>query len=223
MNSNETKAPAAADDPGPPSRNDPEFTLPLAPRGQAAAAVASHRVHPDDALELRRVCIECAQEVFDIYRCAIELHDEDATTNLTCTGPVAAIIGFGGEELRGTLTIVAPFRLFQSSYPSVLPDTAEAAVDVLDWAGEFANQLLGQVKRRLLARSVELIASIPRVMLGNEFRVPSAKRSQVCELRFRATGEPIGIWVDAIANRETPVLAGKAEAQPDNQGDMLLF
>jgi hypothetical protein len=209
MNSNETKAPSTADDPGPPSRNDPEFTLPLAPRGQPAAGVTSHRVHPDDALELRRVCIECAQEVFDIYRCAIELHDEDATTNLTCTAPVAAIIGFGGEQLRGTLTIVAPFRLFQSSYPSVLPDTAEAAVDVLDWAGEFANQLLGQVKRRLLGGGVELIASIPRVMLGNE---------------FRATGEPVGIWVDAIANGETPVLAGKIEAQPDNQGEeMLLF
>jgi Chemotaxis phosphatase CheX len=223
MKIDESKATWAADEQGPPSRSDPEFTLPLAARGQKGGGVGSYRVHADDAIALRKVCIECAQEVFDIYRFAIEPSEDDALTNPISRAPLAAIIGFGGDVFRGTLTIVAPFRLFQSWYPSHLPDTAEAGVDVLDWAGEFVNQLLGRVKRRLFGRGVVLVASLPRVMLGNEFRVPSSNRSHVCELRFCSAGEPVGLWLDAIANQETPVLAGTGESPPDDQGDMLLF
>jgi chemotaxis protein CheX len=118
---------------------------------------------------------------------------------------------------------VAPFHVVRQSYPTQLKNAPEAGVDVFDWAGELANQLLGRIKNRIAARGVDLITSTPKVMLAQHFQMASSIRGAICELRFRAGKEPIGIWIDVIASSNDQLFVGPPKAVCAAEGELMLF
>ncbi len=84
----------------------------------------------------RRLLFTAATELFAHY--GIELKDESAWTPVLGTGDlVAASIYFGGDQIRGGLTVCAPRSLLSRATPT--PQQSSLS----DFAREMANQILG--------------------------------------------------------------------------------
>src|SRR5262245_21945203 len=99
----------------------------------------------------------------------------------------AAVIGFTGEALRGTL-LLAPEC-------AVLERTQQVAGSSnRDWVGELANQLLGRVKNHLLRYGVEIHVTIPLVLRGERI-APSARGEIVPHVYDAAPGD-VRVWFD---------------------------
>src|SRR5438105_11537361 len=111
-----------------------------------------------DVAELREIVVGCAKDTFSMVNVDLVVDTEPPSHELPCPSPLAVFIGFAGRLLRGSLTLVAPFSLLQTTYPFALRAEPEAELDVLDWSGELANQLLGRISNRLAARGIELFA-----------------------------------------------------------------
>ena len=78
-----------------------------------------------------------------------------------------AVIGFGGETLRGSLVLDLPGPVLSRTHPR----HSEHAPDLEDWAGELANLLLGRIKARLLPFDVVIQLSTPLVVTGRGTRI----------------------------------------------------
>jgi len=68
-----------------------------------------------------------------------------------------AVIGFGGETVRGSISFEVPWRVLSASHPtkSLLAD------DLVDWVGELSNLVVGTLKTRLRGNSVTIQPGIP--------------------------------------------------------------
>ena len=73
-----------------------------------------------------------------------------------------AVIGFGGETLRGTLVLDLPAAVLTRTHPR----HSQVEADLEDWAGELANLLLGRIKARLLPYDAVIQLSTPLVVSG---------------------------------------------------------
>jgi hypothetical protein len=172
---------------------------------------------------LRRILIGCCHEAFEAMRVDLSLV-ESASGEFTCTAPVAAFVGVVGTGLRGTITIVGPFPLMCALYPLALKSDAEAALDVLDWTGEIANQVAGSFSNRLAADGIEAYPSTPKVFLTERLSSISLSRGSLCELRFEAPLGTIGIWLDAATTNEAELFPASRPDEPNvKTGKLILF
>ncbi len=89
-----------------------------------------------------------------------------------------AVIGFGGDEVRGSVTLEVPWRVLQATHPS----RSAVPEDLTDWVGELANVVIGSVKRRLRARNVKIQPGLP--MSFTPRPTESAVMSS-CNLQYR--------------------------------------
>ncbi|HVJ93653.1 MAG TPA: chemotaxis protein CheX [Labilithrix sp.] len=150
-----------------------------------------------DITNLTNILIESCREASDLL--GLELSRVEPKEEFACHAPVAAVVGICGEGLRATVTTVAPYSFMCETYPLELKKGADAALDVLDWTGEIANQIVGMVTNRLASTGVEAYASIPKVILTEHLSNVSLARGSLCELRFVAKAGCMGIWLDAVS------------------------
>jgi CheY-specific phosphatase CheX len=73
-----------------------------------------------------------------------------------------AVIGFGGETLRGSLVLDLPPAVLTRTHPR----NSQHEPDLEDWSGEVANLLLGRIKARLLPYDAVIQLSTPLVVTG---------------------------------------------------------
>jgi chemotaxis protein CheX len=181
-------------------------------------------MRPDDVNQLRSIVIDCAKEVFATCHIELSLKERPELDKLPSSS-LAAFIGFAGAQLRGSLTVVAPFSLMRTAYPLLLKNEPEAGLDVIDWAGELANQLLGRIENRLAGRRIELLAGTPKVLLGEHLSVPRPPRNSVCDLRFDSVGgEELCIWFDASVREDIDLFGRQSADNPcAAEGDLVLF
>jgi len=192
--------------------------------GSTTGETRGSRLRPTDAAQLREVVAACTKDVFAMVNVELAIDTEPERDQIPCPSLLAVFIGFGGRMLRGSLTLVAPFSLLKTTYPFPLKAEPEAGLDVLDWSGELANQLIGRISNRLANRGIELLASTPKVLLAEHLRVSSLPRNCVCELRFRAGDASVGLWFDGLAADDAN-LFGSAEIPTSSakEGDVLVF
>ena len=76
---------------------------------------------------------------------------------------LAAVIGFAGTQMRGKSVVTYDLGLAMAT-------CAECgdSVNVLDWTGEVANQLLGRIKNKLLAHDVSIDLRTPVALSGEK-------------------------------------------------------
>jgi CheY-specific phosphatase CheX len=89
-----------------------------------------------------------------------------------------AVIGFGGEAVRGCVSFEVPWRVLQQTHPT----RSSTTVDLADWVGELANLTLGTLKTKLRARAVPIQLGLPTT-----FTVPDTHRGAMspAQLQFR--------------------------------------
>ena len=177
---------------------------------------------PSEAIELNEIVVAAARHV--LPDCGIPLgellQNADDTAEVK---QLVAFMGFTGDVLRGTLAMVVPIELMRRAYPLAFRDNVRWEFEVFDWAGEVANRLLGRIKLGLGARSVDIEASTPRVMLGEQLHVTRSTRGTVCSACFATSGTPMRVWFDAISPEGQSVFGPASAAGGQPEGDVLLF
>jgi hypothetical protein len=112
---------------------------------------------------------------------------------------LAAFIGFGSDALRGTLTLTAPLSVVRAAYP--VPHEGEVALaDVLDWAGEVVNLLLGRFTNKLSRRGLTLSASTPKTARALSLAIGSPRRLRLWSLVFSSGAQEARVHLDALAS-----------------------
>jgi CheY-specific phosphatase CheX len=144
-------------------------------------------------------------------------------TNDVIDDAVVSFIGFMGEHLRGSLMVIAPMALILRSHPLRSRGAVQEAA-AQDWAGELANQILGNLQGRLGPLGVILMLSTPTSARGDRVRAREERSEAFRRLQFVAEPDRLVVLFDAIAlDGATLTLdeANAAEKQVDME--MLLF
>jgi CheY-specific phosphatase CheX len=154
-------------------------------------------VESDDARELTLVVLDAARHVLTSY--GLSVSDPTAPCEGLDPAQIAAVIGFNGETLRGTMAIIAPPDLIRCTCPPLQATPEVDEGEIFDWAGELLNMMLGRVKVGLSARGVDIDSSTPRVMMASQLKVRRAAEQTVCSACLGVGLSRLTLWFDAVA------------------------
>jgi CheY-specific phosphatase CheX len=121
-----------------------------------------------------------------------------------------AIIGFSGEEIRGSLAVGSSSGLLAASNPT-------PGGQPRDWVAELANQLMGHVKSGLRGHAVEVFISMPIVLRGQRLalEVRGSSKPQVFTSTSAIGYLDLALWVEVettpdfkMTSEEDPKLSG---------------
>ena len=153
-------------------------------------------------------CVDqCTTELFAAYGVELGASGRDHTADIG----YAAVIGFTGESLRGTL-LLAPARSI------VERSQASAGISDRDWVGELANQLLGRIKNALLRYGAEIFVTTPLVLRGEH--IAPSPRGGLKPHVF----DGVSVWFDAdIINGVELVEGAGGDDVAAAEGEAFLF
>ena len=123
----------------------------------------------------------------------------------------SGVMGFVGESMRGTCLLAARAATVVAAAP--------ADARPRDWVGELANQLVGRLKSKLLARNVSIAMTTPVVLSG--VRIEPLPRTSIEPAVFDTATGKVLIWLEVEVDRafrldtERPIAA--------TEGDLLVF
>jgi hypothetical protein len=140
-----------------------------------------------------------------------------------------ASLAFSGATMRGMLVLAATFDFLASCRPR---DTrrhgfsSASAGDWLyirDWSKELANQLLGRIKRHLVARGLTFDIATPNALTGDAASA-FIRRQTVEPTRFVSGPSPVTVWLEIdMTPHASATLATKAAEALPKEGDVILF
>lgn len=124
------------------------------------------------------------------------------------TSEITSVVGFKSEQLRGGLALVAPLSLVVATLP-VVPSPTRLESQLLDWSGEMTNQLLGRLKNKLAALSIDFDIGSPASFRAFKVRFgPANDCTKFCALSVAAIGalvcvdyEDSGLAIASMASR----------------------
>ena len=186
-----------------------------------AAESAALKVEDEEALRaiLARTCLDM------LAACGVTATPADPTPSLAVVEHhIAGFVGFTGR-VRGSLVIAASSALFRRTYP-LGPEAGLKAPtgDVLDWAGEMANQTLGRIKRRFCDRGVDFDTSSPAAIIGRHITGRSGSRQGVFELAFNVAAEIVSVCFEVIVPSSGVIFPTPARPIPCSaEGELVLF
>jgi CheY-specific phosphatase CheX len=126
-----------------------------------------------------------------------------------------AIIGFSGEDIRGSLAVAGSSTLLAASNP--MPGGPPR-----DWVAELANQLMGHVKSGLRGHSVQVYISMPIVLHGQRLalEVRGSAKPQIFTSHDGVGYLDLALWVEVettpdfrMTSEENPALSGVGGGQ----------
>jgi len=135
---------------------------------------------------------------------------------------MTSFCGFGGTDLRGSITILGSLPLFSRLHP--LPATVTPR-DLADWACEFVNQAVGRYRNRLLAYGVSLAPGVPQSALAENVRLSSHLRHLRPPLCFAIDGLVLETWLELSIRPGFTLIATPADekAAALKEGSTLFF
>lgn len=123
----------------------------------------------------------------------------------------SGVMGFVGEAVRGTCLLAAP----QGTVIAAAPRQASAR----DWVGELANQLVGRLKAKLMARGATIALSTPVVLRG--VKLSPLPRTDVEPVVFESTAGKVLVWLEVEI--EADFQLGEERALKASEGELLVF
>ena len=130
----------------------------------------------------------------------------EAATNLRSCG----IIGFSGDDMRGTLLLGAS--------AGALPGDGDTAHR--DWLAELTNQLLGRIKNQLLTYGITIYSSTPLVLRGDHL----APMGDGPPPHLYATADGvIAVWLDAEARPDLAFAEVADTSATVMEGEAMMF
>lgn len=132
-----------------------------------------------------------------------------------------AVVGFTGDNFRGSLGVSADWRLLQNFLKQLHPDKPEIPHGMmLDTLGEIANQVLGRLKNSLSSHGVDVTMTPPTVIRGLRIVIDGTRQGFFLRQDLDSPFGPLSAWLDA---KGTEDLVLKPTEQSTEEGEMLLF
>jgi CheY-specific phosphatase CheX len=133
-----------------------------------------------------QVVTSSCTSLFVDYALALEQIDPKKLTgrmNMTFCG----VIGFTGDQLRGTLVLATSDEALGRTLPS-------SGSSMREWIAELSNQLLGRIKNKLVAHNVMLHMSTPLVLRGE--LISPVSKTPLAPYTFACDAGAVCVWVD---------------------------
>lgn len=134
--------------------------------------------------ELQDMAALAAAELFGAY--GVHVGRSGAPWQETEEVLYSGVMGFIGDRIRGTCLLAAPAATILASAPE--PTMAR------DWTGELANQLVGRLKSKLLARGIVIAMTTPVVLSG--VKLQPLPRSSVAPSVFETSSGRALVWLE---------------------------
>lgn len=123
----------------------------------------------------------------------------------------SGVMSFVGDSVRGTCLLAAP----QGTVIAAAPRQASAR----DWVGELANQLVGRLKAKLMARGATIALSTPVVLRG--VRLSPLPRTDVEPVVFQSPAGKVLVWLEVEV--EADFQLGEERRPSVSEGELLVF
>jgi CheY-specific phosphatase CheX len=178
-------------------------------------------VEPSEAIELSDVVVNSVRHILEAY--GVEVTEPMVPVGEPDPKQIVALIGFVGDALRGSLTLIAPVECIRRTYPPGM-EKPSREYELLDWAGELANLVLGRIKVALSSRGVDIDSSTPRVLMAGQLAGVRSTQHTVLSTSFSVADAQLRIWFDAVAPEGEPLF--RSAPCPDTsqpEGEVLLF
>ncbi len=160
---------------------------------------------------------EAVVSLFEAYQqCAIYV---EAPTVATAQ-PLVSVVGFTGDQLRGSMAIITTEEVVRATSTSTLCDEVQTS----DWLAELSNQLLGRFKNRIRRHGAVLNISTPVVMSGTELRLhPQLKTSDT--RYYETTAGPVSVILNVELDEQFTVRECSPSTAPNmiSEGELMLF
>jgi len=147
---------------------------------------------------------------YDVQLEPANSHDYEHAGDLN----LISVIGFGGNQIRGSLVLGATAEPIALSMPH--------GASARDWIGELANQLLGRVKTQLMRRGIEFHAVPPAVVSGEHLK-PVVSRATFKPILFATPHGVVCLWVELQVTGDVKLDVSLLESEIPDEGDVLLF
>lgn len=123
----------------------------------------------------------------------------------------SGVMGFVGDSVRGTCLLAAA----QGTVEAAAPKNAGAR----DWVGELANQLVGRLKAKLMARGATIALSTPVVLRG--VKLSPLPRTDVEPVVYQSPAGKVLVWLEVEV--EADFQLGEERALTASEGELLVF
>lgn len=171
----------------------------------------------DNQKQIEEIARTACVALFACYDLDLGANCEQGTST---EAQYVGVIGFTGDNMRGTLLIAMTDRTLAQS----LPETSEPRDSAnRDWISELSNQLLGRIKNSLLRRETAIYLSMPLVLRGEHL---SPLPRQFCQhICFNTPTGQIQIWVDTefADDYVLPTEDIEGGEEVPSEGEALLF
>ncbi len=166
---------------------------------------------------------ESTVELFENYNTPVQNHEWNSEEELEMG--FVGILGFTGDEVRGTLMISIPTDIVRSHCGIIGEDPIPRSI-ARDWTGELANQLLGRVKNKLFSYNATIFLSTPVTLTGQRIVfLSSDSQCAIGPLLFRYEDECVCLWFEYEVNEDH---VWEIDGCPDREehaaeGELLFF
>jgi hypothetical protein len=109
---------------------------------------------------------------------------------------LAAFVSFGNAELHGSLTLLAPSKLFSRLHP-VAHTTLPSDLD--DWACEMVNQVVGRFRNRLASYAVKVVFGVPHTVRAELLQFTSGHEPRQSLISFAVEDMVLDYWLELEA------------------------
>lgn len=174
-----------------------------------------------DSMEREVVVSTLESSVVEFFRAYGITCDKTESCAAAPGAEMGSIVGFRGKGLRGGLAFVAPTELVARLLP-VPKRPARGELQLRDWSAEIANQLVGRLKNKLSAHSIDFEIGTPVCFRGSSIRLSFLPEADGVTLDFNAGSDPVRVYLDCALAAD-----GSATSAPAprivTEGEVVLF
>jgi CheY-specific phosphatase CheX len=134
---------------------------------------------------------ESCKELFESIQVASRILDK--RTAGAAGRQIASVLGFNGWQIRGSLTVRSTVGFFEDTHPVAKTSHPVGQDGVVDWAGEFTNQLLGRFKNKMLAYGLDFQVGVPVTIYGENLVEASVGAEGVVSYQFRTSSNMVSV------------------------------
>jgi hypothetical protein len=201
-----------------PNRSNPLPAVEILPARSPVGGGVQPYVAP-----LRALLADCVTSLFAAY--GLEVIPANAPNpGAQSTNCHAAFIGFGGDQIRGALTMATALALLERTHPTS-GGAPLAECDAVDWCSELLNQLVGRFKNRLLRAGAAIELSVPQGIVADRLRLAQGSRGQLVVCAYTVDDFELLLCLDAHVDETLSFEARSADTTGDimGDGDVLFF
>jgi hypothetical protein len=171
-------------------------------------------MHKDDvAIDIGVLGSSACIELFGAYGVSLgPAQPHEAAFAHSGARVMSGVIGFVGTHLRGSCLLAGTDAPLEASCP--------AGGQLRDWVGELANQLVGRLKRKLLARGVTVAVTTPIVLSG--VRVEPLPLGRLEPTVFSTAHGNVMVWVEVDVDHDFSLGTERTHEVP-TEGALFLF